>query len=158
MGVTSILQTAIADTLAAEGPLRAAVPIIAIVNQPYPDAIVSALGSHNIGIVILPPQMDRAMQGVPFVFFERATIRVRIVEQPALNDLGVTAFDLMEDIANALHWEPRTPTSPLASILSHPLQIAEKPTELISDPTYRIIDVIFEATFELPTNSNSHSS
>ena len=88
------------------------------------------------------------LQGNPFVFFDtEAEIRVRIVEQPAMNESGADAYDLVDDVAKALHWQPRTEGTALGAILAHPLQLASQPTEMIADPQARIIEVIFEAIY-----------
>ena len=101
----------------------------------------------SLCVYVMPPLPTRAMQGVPFVFFEAAEIRVRVIEQPQTNATGADAYDLVDDIAAALHWQPREEGTQLGAILAHPLQLATRPTAMVEDPNTRIIDVIFEATY-----------
>lgn len=94
------------------------------------------------------------MGGGSIVFFSSAEIRVRIVEQPALNSSGADAYDLVDDVANALQGQPRVPGK-LSLILSYPLQLAATPVDQPYDADlqdrYRILDVIFEAVYGFKT-------
>jgi hypothetical protein len=63
-----------------------------------------------------------------------------------MNSTGADAYDLVDDVANALQWQPRTPGK-LSAILSHPLQLAARPVEMVDDPNYRVLEVVFEAVF-----------
>ena len=54
---------------------------------------------------------------------------------------------MIDDVANALQWQPRA-LGKLSAILSHPLQLAaDGPSEVVDDPNYRVLEVIFEAVF-----------
>jgi hypothetical protein len=54
----------------------------------------------------MPPLPTSALQGNPFVFFDRAEVRVRILEKPAVNKTAADAYDLLDDVAAALQWQP----------------------------------------------------
>jgi hypothetical protein len=150
MSASADLQKAIVDLLSRGGALRVAVPVLSHRDKEYAKKIEEAAAKQSgLCVMVLPPLPTKAMQGVPFVFFESAEVRVRIVEQPARNALGADAYDLVDDIASALHWRPREgeQDNPLTPILAHPLQLAARPTGIAEDPVTRFIDVIFEATF-----------
>lgn len=143
MSASADLQQLIAARLGAAGCLRVEVPIVARRTKELGAEIEAAGANKGLCIYVMPPLPTRAMQDVPFVFFEAAEIRVRIIEQPGLNGAGADAYDLVDDIAAALHWHG------FPEMLAHPLQLASRPTEMVEDPKYRIIDVIFEATYGL---------
>jgi len=149
MSASADLQQAIAAVLGAPDALRVAVPIVARRQKELGAEIEAAAANKGLCIYVMPPLPTRAMQGVSFVFFEAAEVRIRIIEQPPANSTGADAYDLVDDVATALHWQPKEAGSPLSAILGHPLQLASRPTEMVEDPRTRIIDVIFDATFQL---------
>lgn len=111
-------------------------------------------------IYVLMPVPTRAMQGTPTVFFDGYEVRVQIVEIPKINRAGADLYDLIDAVALALHWQPKTVESPLAGLLAHPLYLAERPVEVaegvVAVPGFerngeivRGADVIFHAALEL---------
>jgi len=68
---------------------------------------------------------------------------VRIIEQPAVNQTGKDVYDLVDAVALALHW------SNPGGMLAHPLMLAERPVEVVESKTERVMDVLFEAQYQL---------
>ena len=151
MSASADLQTAITALLGASGALRVAVPLVARRTKELGAEIEAAAANQGLCIYVMPPLPTGAEQEQPSVFFNRAEIRVRIIEQPALNSTGADAYDLLDDVAVALHWRPNGAgdAPALGAILAHPLQLAARPVEMVEDPKFRIIDVIFEAVYGL---------
>jgi len=149
MSASSDLQAAIVELLSQPGALRVAVPLVARRTKELAGEIEAAAANKGLCVFVMPPLPTSALQGNPFVFFDKAEIRVRIVEQPAMNQTGADAYDLVDDVANALHWQPRSEDAALGAILAHPLQLASRPCEMIDDPQARIIEVVFEAIYGL---------
>lgn len=151
MSASADLQDAIIELLGQPGALRVNVPVVSRRTKELDKEIEAAAANKGLCIYVMPPLPTSALQGNPFVFFDKAEIRVRIVEQPALNETGADAYDLVDDVANALHWQPRAEGTALGAILAHPLQLATRPAEMIADPQARIIEVIFEAVYGFQT-------
>lgn len=128
--------------------LRVTVPIVAYRKKDLTSEIEAAAAKNGLCINVMPPLPTRAEQGAPFVFFDEAEVVVRIIEQPSMNGLGADAYDLVEDVAAALHWQLLGGNSG-GSILAHPLQLASRPTDMAEDRKWRIIDVKFVATYGL---------
>lgn len=105
--------------------------------------IEEAILRQTLGIYIQPPLGSRAMTNVPYLFFENYEVRIRVVEQPKLNDTGSDAYETAETVALLLQW-----TNP-GGMLAVPMQIAGRPMEMIEDPKYRVIDVIFVAVLQI---------
>jgi hypothetical protein len=147
MSASADLQSAVAELLAQPGALRVNVPIVSRRTLEIGAEVEAAAADKGLCLYVMPPLPTSALQGNPFVFFDKAELRVRIVEQPAMNQTGADAYDLVDDVANALHWQPRAEGTALGAILAHPLQLADRPTEMIADPQARIIEVIFEAVY-----------
>jgi hypothetical protein len=143
MSASSDLQLAIEEMLAAPNALRVPVPVVRRRTKEIGAEIEAAAANHGLCIYVMPPLPTQIAEGTAVVFIESAEIRVRIVEQPALNSTGADAYDLVDDVMTGLHWQP------FASILAHPLQLAGRPAEMVEDPRTRIIDVIFNATYQL---------
>lgn len=141
MSASADLQTVLTKYLTRSARLRVAVPIIARRTKDLLAEINAAAANNGLCIWVMPPLPTRAMTDVPFVFFSGAEVRVRILEKTGLNNSGADAYDLADDVLAALHW------CGIPSILSHPLQMAERPTEMVEDPQTRIIDCIFEAVY-----------
>lgn len=121
--------------------LRQVVPIVKHRKHELAKRIEEAVAKRGLCIYVFPPLPTRAEQGVPFIFFPAAEVRLRILESPALNLTGVDAYDLIDDVMAGLHWQQ------FGDILSHPLQLAERPVETLEDAQTRMFDVIFEATY-----------
>src|SRR5260221_13135167 len=151
MSASADLQDAIIELLGQPGALRVNVPVVSQRTKELSKEIEAAAANKGLCIYVMPPLPTSALQGNPFVFFDKAEIRVRIVEQPAMNETGADAYDLVDDVANALHWQPKAEGTALGAILAHPLQLASRPAEMIADPQARIIEVIFEAVYGFQT-------
>jgi hypothetical protein len=95
---------------------------------------------NPVMIEVLTPMPARALQDVPFVFFERYEVRVKVTEYPPINS-GLDAYEVVEEVMAALHWQTFG-----GDFLSYPLQLAERPTEWKDNLDRREIDVIFNAT------------
>ncbi len=188
MSASADLQLRVCDLLRRAGALRVVVPIVDRRTKELAKEIEANAANKGLCLWVMPPLPTRAMQGVPFVFFEGAEIRVRIVEQPAVSArFGADGYDLLDDVATALQWQPHRGIEEavaarmladsidhaaalalvraepefaelfaLAAILAHPLELASRPAEEVADPKTRIIDVIFNAVYQLnPTSAES---
>lgn len=144
MSASAELQLAITTLLGTAGALRVAVPIVARRTKDLGAEIEAAAANKGLCLYVLPPLPQSAQDDVPFVFFDRADIRVRVIEKLAVNVSGASAFELLGDVALALHWQ--NPGGRLA----HPLQLAGRCVEKIEDAQTRIVDVIFDAPWQLP--------
>lgn len=157
MSASSDLQAAIKDLLAAPGALRVDVPVLDRLTGDYQNDILAAAEKQSGLCVYVMPVIEQeagSMQGGDVVFIDAAEVRVRIIEQPRANPSGATAFDLKDDIINALHWKGAQGHAPaLDAILAHPLQLARRPVEIVegvieeSQQMVRILDVLFTATY-----------
>lgn len=144
MSAANDIRAGIADLLAA------ALPGVAVVCKrdkkaeiDVAAAVEEALGGAGICVQVLPPLPTRAVQGTSFLFFEGAEVRVRVWECPQMNAGPHDAESLAEAVAEALHW------SNPGGALAHPLQIAERPCEMMEDSEKRVIDVIFDAQYQI---------
>ena len=181
MNATLDLAEIIASLLKAPGALRVDLPVLVRKKKDPANEIQSAIAQHQLCIFVLPPFPTSALQGLDLVFYDKAELRIRIIEQVKLNRLPATAYDLSDDIATALHWQPVTgikkamelamaaddalsqaealalvkdaPANAalfaLQATLAQPLQIDPHPVEQVEDANTRILDVIFNATYEL---------
>jgi hypothetical protein len=118
------------------------VPILRRRPKELQSDIEAEIAKQKIAAYVMPPLPRSALQGVPFVFFDKYELRVRFVEQPKTNDSGTDAYDLMERCSLLLQW-----TNP-ANMLAYPLALATTPVEMVEDPEIRIIDVIFNAVMQ----------
>lgn len=119
---------------------------------------------RGLCIFVPVPVPTSAMQGTPDVFFDGFECRVQIVELPSVNSDGAAdLYDLIEAVALALHWQPKSVDSPLAGILAHPLHLAQRPVEtaegVVAVPGFehdgqviRAADVIFNAVLQINQN------
>jgi hypothetical protein len=94
-----------------------------------------------VKVEVLPPLPREQMLGCPDVFYPKAALRVRVTEEPAMNDLGIDAYDVAEDVMRALHWQP------LEGLLAHPLQLNPTPLQTRDTRERRVLDVLFTASF-----------
>ena len=182
MSAATDLQTAVAGCLRRPGSLR--VPAEILCRRPHELAseVAAAAAGAGLTLEVQPVLPLRALQGVPFVFFEAAEVRVRILETTALNETGADAYDLLDDVANALQGQPQrglqaalearmasgenaeaalawaeaepalAPLVALSRVLAQPLELAQRPVEPREDPARRILDVLFTATFGFSPN------
>jgi hypothetical protein len=87
--------------------LRVTVPIVARRTKLLAAELEAAKARKaSLCVWVMPPLPLSAQQGNPFVFFDKAELRFRIVEQPATNQTGADAYDLIDDIANGVQWMP----------------------------------------------------
>ncbi len=135
-----------------DGYIADTLPIVPFKTRDMAMKVEGAAAARQLALYIQPPLPKRAAQSVPFVFWEKVEVRVTIIEQPEMNEMGADAYDLVDDVAAALQWQP------FADKLAHPLTLAETPTEMIWNPSTRMqglaascrmIDVIFEAVYGL---------
>ncbi len=151
------LQDLIAAKLGQSGSLRVEVPILARMSGDYANDVNAAASNAGLVIFVMPEVPLSALQGVPFVFFDKAEVRVRIIEKVGLNPFEVTAYQLIRDIALALHWQP------FPEMLSHPLYLAPKPVDWVEGRvtnevvTTRIVDVIFIAVYGMQRTEDAPS-
>lgn len=161
MSASADLQAAVAALLAAPGALPIEAPVIRRREKEMASDIDAGLAVQNgICLFVMPPVPTSAVQGVSFVFFDGYEVRVRIIEMPQINTSGADTYELIEAVALALHWQPKSQDSPLAQMLAHPLQLARRPVEMIegsaSAPGFaydgnflRIADVVFNAVLQI---------
>ncbi len=167
------LQSRIVRVLEAPGALRTAdgtvLPTPPVVpwrkKDSQSDLDASLAAQKGLCLFVLMPMPTSAMQGTPYVAFDGYEVRVQIVELPDVNrDSGADLNDLIDAVALALHWQPKSADSPLAGILAHPLYLAQRPVEsaegIVSVPGFehdgqmiRGADVIFNAVLQLNPQS-----
>jgi len=92
-----------------------------------------------IGVYILPVLPSAPVEGAPFLFFQRAEVRVRIVENRKLNSTDVDAYQVAEAVCLALQG------SNPGDVLSAPLEVSN--FELNEDANGISLDCIFLAAF-----------
>lgn len=155
MSTSNVLQNLAIARLQQPGALRVAVPVLARLTEDYANEIDRA-DSMNKGLAVwvLPILPKRITQGISFVFYEAAELRVRIIEFPKLNTYGADAYDLMDDVSLALHFQgrPEDESSPFRAILSHPLYLSsvetiEGPVPDLGGQIARAFDVVFTAVY-----------
>jgi len=160
MSASSDIQGKVATLLAAEGalPVRGFIvpvpkdqsapepglPIIKRRDKELVSEIEMAANQFGICLHVMPPLPTHFLQGNPFVFYDHAEIRVRILEFTQLNASGVDGYELLDAIGLALHWQ-----TTLDGMLAHPLQLAARPQEMVEDKEKRIIDVVFDAQYQI---------
>ena len=145
MSASMDIRDAIATAL--EAGLTLSCPILkkkdAGAEKDLMSLIETTTAELGICAFVCPPLPRSFMQGNPFVFFDGAVVRVRVVEYPLLNMLGFDGYELVDDIALCLHWHE------LGGLLAHPMQLAERPVELVEDAEKRIFDVVFEMQYQI---------
>lgn len=159
---SSALQSALVRILSAEGALPAPVPVIAWRRKDQESDLDAKLAVQRGLCLFVPmPIPTSAMQGTPDVFFDGYEVRVQIVEMPSMNRRGpADLYDMIDAVALALHWQPKTQDSPLYGILAHPLYLASRPVEtaegILAIPGFehngeeiRGADIIFNAVLQL---------
>ncbi|MEO7933205.1 MAG: hypothetical protein ABIT76_08620 [Chthoniobacterales bacterium] len=171
------LQTAVLAILSAS--LSTAVPVLEVKPKDLVSRLEMAAQDFGVAIHSLPPLPTHFLQGNPFVFFDKAEIRVRVTEWPDMNTKFPDGYELCDEVAMALHWQPfnklnaavqelmtggmeidaanaaaranvgLAPWWALSDLLAHPLQLASRPIEMVEDKEKRIFDVIFEAQYQI---------
>lgn len=162
MSASSDLQERIAQTLEGSGLLPAGLPIVRWRRKDVKSDMEASLAAQQGRCIFVPmPVPTSAMQGTPFVFFDGFECRVQIIEMPHVANEGeADIYELIEAVALALHWQPKSPDSPLAGMLAHPLYLAQRPVEtaegLVAVPGFehdgqfiRAADVIFNAVLQI---------
>lgn len=144
MSASANYQIGIAGLLGAPGALRVTgVPIVA--RKPYERASEidrAAAIRSGLSVHVLQPLPRRATRSAPFVYFEEAEFRVRIIQLVALQMSDLDAYSLVDDVCDALHWQ-RVPG------FVQPLKLAHRVTELVEDEFARVIDVILTGAYQL---------
>jgi hypothetical protein len=162
MSSASDLQDRVVRSLQAPGALPLQLPVVPWRKKDRKSNLEVTLAAKTGLCIFVPmPVPTSALQGASVVFFDGYEVRVQIVEIPELNrDCATDLYDLIDDVANALHWQPKSVESPLAGILAHPLYIAQRPVEtaegVVAVPGFehngeviRGADVIFNAVLQL---------
>ncbi len=162
MNSSADLQARIVRTLEAPGALPVSLPIVPWRAKDAKNDMEASLAAQSGLCIYVPmPVPTSALQGTPFVFFDGYEVRVQIVELPDVNRDGpADLYDLIDAVALALHWQPKSVDSPLAGILAHPLQLAARPVEtaegIVAVPGFehngqviRGADVIFNAVLQI---------
>lgn len=138
------LQSAVREMIQASPGIPAGVQVIARVEKDLVNDIQSALAKLGLCIYVLPTLPLRAMRTeTGLIFFESAEVRVRIIENPTLNKTGFDAWDVCEAVATTLQG------SNPGDFLACPLGLASTPVDLVEDPDTRVMDLIFDAAFQL---------
>lgn len=160
MNSSADLQERVRRVLAVWEGFPAGLPIVPW-RKKNAESDMEAIAAVQRGLCLFVPMPvpTHAMQGSPSVFFDGYEVRVQIVELPALNS-GADLYDLIDEVALALHWQPKSAESPLAGMLAHPLYLAERPVEVaegvVAVPGFekngeaiRGADVIFNAVLQI---------
>jgi len=122
------------------------------------DTDAAAAQRTGLAIFVMPVLPKGVNRGVPFLFFDRAELRVRIVETPALNGSGADAYDLMEDVMAALHWHlPAGHAHPLEALDPELVEgVGQSEDAILHGQLTRIIDCPFVAHFgQLPATAET---
>lgn len=144
------LQKRVAQILRGSPCLRTPVPVVAYRRRLKDSEIEAAAAMKGcLCLLVMQPLPRKATQGADFVFFESVEVRVRVFEKPNGHSFNADAYDLMEDVMKALHWQV------IDDLLIHPLSLAARCTEEASDEQTRLLDVIFEAVMPLSTPATS---
>ncbi len=162
MNASRDLQDRIARTLEAPGALPVDVPVVRWRRKDAAsDNEATLAASKGLCLFVPMPVPTSALQGTPFVFFDGFECRVQVVEMPDMNrDSGADLYDLIEAVALALHWQPKTIEDPLYGMLAHPLHLAARPVEtaegVVAVPGFEHngqailgADVIFNAVLQI---------
>lgn len=146
MSAASDIQAAVMALLGQPDALRVPVPLVAQRPKDLTTEILNAAALGNgLCAYVYPVLPARVQEDTPFVFVDEGEVRVRILERPGLTKGGPNAFQLADDIANFLHWQPKAAGSALDALLAHPLQIQR--IQAVSDQETRLVDVVFNATY-----------
>jgi hypothetical protein len=143
MSASSDLQLALEQMLSAPGALSAPIPIVQRRTKDLPNDIAAASANHGLCIYVMPPLPKHFIEtdGQGPLFADRVEIRIRIVEQPALNRGKADAYDILDEVQIGLHGRLVEGITPI------PLQALS--SEEVSDEKVRIIDAIFNAVYQL---------
>ena len=106
MSASSDLQVAVTAFLRGSPALRVPVEILARRRGEMASEIEAAAANHGLCCYVMPPLPLSALPGTPALFFPEAEVRVQILEVPATNATGADAYDLLDDVLVALHWQP----------------------------------------------------
>jgi hypothetical protein len=107
MSASKDLQNAVAGILEFPGLLPLSEPVIRRLEKDVQNDLEAGLSiQKGLGVWAMPPVATSALQGVSFVFFDGYEVRVRLNELPIMNSTGSNAFDLVDAVAAALHWQP----------------------------------------------------
>lgn len=162
MNTSAKLQDCICRALTNSGLMPAGLPVVAWRSKDAESDMNATLAAQKGLCIYVPmPLPTHCLQHAQEVFFDAYEVRVQIVELPDQNRGGVAdLYDLLDAVALALHWQPKSVESPLAGILAHPLMLAERPVEMaegvVAVPGFehngqvvRAADVIFRAVLQV---------
>lgn len=168
MNTSADLQDRVVRSLRAPGAIGVELPIVPWRKKDQESDMEATVAVQQGLCIFVPmPVPTHALQGSPVVFFDGYEVRVQIVELPDVNRGGAAdLYDLIDQVALALHWQPKSPESPLAGMLAHPLYLAERPVEIaegvVAVPGFerngeviRGADVIFNAVLQLNPSNQS---
>lgn len=160
MSAAADLQEAIARVL--EGALEVVVPVVRWRAKDLKSDTEATLAAQSGLCIFVPvPVPTSALQGSPVVFFDGFECRVQIIEIPNAKVEGLPELhEMIEAVALALHWQPKSAESPLAGMLAHPLHLAQRPVEtaegVVAVPGFehqgeviKAADVIFNAVLQI---------
>jgi len=122
-------------------PIMPQIPVIVRERGQILNDLETVLAGLAIGVYVLPILPVAPIQGAPFIFFQRAEVRVRVIENRKLNATGVDAYQVAEAVCLALQG------SNPGDILAAPLEVAT--FELNEDAQGISLDCIFHAAFQL---------
>lgn len=127
------------------------VPILERMPRELESDIASAAAAFGMFLWVMPALPKKAQAGSPTIFFEEVEVRVRVGENFALSNFGINAYELAEEVAAALHWQPAPEDLGTGgfALLAHPLYLAPRCTEDADDEQTRFIDVIFHTAYGL---------
>ena len=125
--------------LLAASPLLPQIPVIVRERGQVLNDLETVLAGLAIGVYVLPVLPVAPVEGAPFLFFQRAEVRVRVIENRKLNSTGSDAYEVAEAVCLALQG------SNPGDILAAPLEVAN--FELNEDAVGISLDCIFHAAF-----------
>lgn len=134
------LQELIAPHLSLDPRFAAATVLVRLPKQTL-NEIEAALLQLKLGILVFPPLIVRLNGNTPG-WADDIEVRVRVVENPVLNDTGVDAYDLVESLHAALmmHQFPQGDCS------FAPLNPDANPTREIDDPELVVFDLVYRTS------------
>lgn len=146
MSACSDIQARVLTLLGQPGATRVPLPLVAQRPKDLTAEILAAAALGNgLCAYVYPVLPGKITDDAPFVFVEEGDLRVRILERPSLTKGGPNAWQIADDIANFLHWQPKAAGTGLDALLEHPLQL--KGYQQVADQETRLVDVVFGATY-----------